>query len=123
MHTGHVEAAAPGTMRVTIPSAEHHLFHAICDQLGVIVPDTSDYEIAAVCPRCGCARGAPVLVPVHDEATGHDYYVDCWENPCGHVDAYDDVMLEVATQCDGPGCGRRACGLYFPHCSPRCARR
>lgn len=50
--------------------------------------------IPTVCPRCGGPRG---------EVRGHNFcsdgewaHVNVWDNPCGHVDMYADVIREAA---------------------------
>lgn len=50
-------------------------------------------EIADTCPKCGGPRGEPKLNRYCDD--GEFYYVHNWENPCGHVDKYQDVLLEA----------------------------
>lgn len=47
-----------------------------------------------VCPKCGAPRG--------EVKSGRSYdgsrilFCDTWQNPCGHVDSYDDVRAEAA---------------------------
>ena len=50
--------------------------------------------IADTCPTCGGPRGAPQPHRFHED--GDWYTVDVWQNPCGHVDMYDDVLAEAA---------------------------
>jgi hypothetical protein len=64
--------------------------------------------------RWGSGRGGPVVVTVHLVATcpqcygprgevrglnscddGEYYHVNTWNNPCGHVDHYHDVLIEA----------------------------
>lgn len=45
------------------------------------------------CPVCGKPRGEPVLKNFCED--GDWYSVDCWSNPCGHVDMYRDVLKEA----------------------------
>ena len=52
-------------------------------------------EIADACPICGSARGTPVERSFMED--GESYSVDCWENSCGHIDAYVDVLKEAAS--------------------------
>lgn len=49
-------------------------------------------RIAATCP-CGGPRGEARHIPQHDD--GASYWVDVWENPCGHLDRYADVLQEA----------------------------
>jgi len=53
-------------------------------------------QIADVCPRCGGPRGE-VTSWIYPE-DGHYYTPDVWENPCGHVDRYSDVLKEAANE-------------------------
>lgn len=46
-----------------------------------------------ICPRCLGPRGEPVRRPACED--GHHYAVDCWTNPCGHVDTYSAVLREA----------------------------
>jgi hypothetical protein len=50
-------------------------------------------EIADTCPQCGGPRGEPA--PNHFRECGEWYTVDTWENPCGHMDRYPDVLREA----------------------------
>ena len=66
-------------------------YRSILDVLRVV-------EISATCPRCGGSRGE-----VRTERSCEDgqwYDVSRWENPCGHLDLYADVLREA---------GRAAC--------------
>lgn len=49
--------------------------------------------IAAVCPTCAAPRGVPANHNFHDD--GEWLSCDKWENPCGHVDRYDAVLVEA----------------------------
>jgi hypothetical protein len=55
-------------------------------------PPLRTVSIAAVCPVCGGPRGEPRLERYHED--GDWYSVSRWENPCGHVDKYTDVLAE-----------------------------
>lgn len=67
---------------VTIPAYEKHE--------GI---NTVDVNLRWVCPVCGQPRGKI--------GTGYSYdgslrcVVDTWKNPCGHIDRYDDVLIEA----------------------------
>jgi hypothetical protein len=50
--------------------------------------------ISATCPRCGARRGEPRGLNQHDD--GAWYWVQVWDNPCGHVDMYAAVAREAA---------------------------
>ena len=67
---------------VTIPaSAEHQGIHYIV------------VELAWVCPVCGGPRGEVFPGRSYDGSLYLE--VDCWNNPCGHVDKYDAVLEEA----------------------------
>lgn len=55
--------------------------------------DLVSVDIADTCPVCGGPRGKPKSRQFCDD--GQFYSVDCWENPCGHVDKYDAVIREA----------------------------
>ncbi len=54
---------------------------------------TVSVEIADTCPWCGRPRGVPVRRTFHED--GVNYSVDCWKNPCGHIDFYEAVLAEA----------------------------
>lgn len=62
-------------------------------QPGLFSPVLKTVTIANRCPICGKPRGVPVARPFHED--GVTYAVDCWQNPCGHVDRYVDVLAEA----------------------------
>jgi hypothetical protein len=49
--------------------------------------------IDATCPKCGGPRGRPYPYRFHED--GDWLTCDRWDNPCGHIDKYDDVLAEV----------------------------
>lgn len=61
---------------------------------GAAFPVLRTITIADTCPRCGGPRGVPTKRPFVDD--GESYVVDCWENSCGHVDYFTDVIVEGA---------------------------
>lgn len=63
---------------------------------GLTNPIVRTVTIAATCPRCGGERGTPRNLNQYDD--GVRYSVDIWDNPCGHVDAYADVVKEAASR-------------------------
>ena len=71
-------------MKVTIPSCEHH------EGFSSITVTISDY-----CPKCGKKRGINTIHKGFSYDGSRRLVVDCWENPCGHVDKYDEVREEV----------------------------
>lgn len=50
-------------------------------------------EIANTCPVCGGPRGEPQHKSFYE--CGAWYNVNTWENPCGHIDKYKDVLVEA----------------------------
>ena len=50
-------------------------------------------RISDYCPTCCAPRGVPAPRPFCED--GEFYSVDCWTNPCGHVDLYPDVLREA----------------------------
>ena len=74
------------TMTVTIPRKEEH---------GGWEGNLATVKILDTCPVCGERRG--------DVFKGFSYdgsrrlTVDCWKNPCGHVDKYTAVVKEAAS--------------------------
>lgn len=53
---------------------------------------TRTVEISDRCPVCGGPRGTPHKQRFCED--GEFYLVDCWTNPCGHVDKYPAVIAE-----------------------------
>jgi len=49
--------------------------------------------ISAYCSKCGERRGEPQGNNSCDD--GAFYWVQVWENPCGHLDLYTDVIAEA----------------------------
>ena len=52
----------------------------------------ADIETSDRCPKCGGPRGTSHRQRFCED--GEYYEVDCWANPCGHVDSYHDVILD-----------------------------
>lgn len=79
----------PDTMTVTIRdrSAEAPWGY------GLTAPITRMVTISAFCPVCGERRGEPR--GMHQCDDGAWYWVQVWENPCGHIDRYADVVIEA----------------------------
>lgn len=68
-------------MKVTIPAtAQHNGMHAVT------------LEISDKCPLCNGPRGRIYGNLSYDGSRRLN--VDCWENPCGHIDMYSAVRLE-----------------------------
>lgn len=62
--------------------------------VGLTNPVTRAITISAFCPKDGQRRGEPRGANQCDD--GAWYWVQVWDNPCGHVDAYEDVVKEAA---------------------------
>lgn len=68
---------------------------------GPTSPVIRDIETSAFCPAAGCGRrrGTPRSLRQHDD--GVWYSTDTWQNPCGHVDMYEAVLIEAAVRRHG----------------------
>jgi len=60
---------------------------------GLTNPVTRKVTISAFCPVCGGRRGEPQGQNLCDD--GAFYWVQVWDNPCGHVDQYEAVIKEA----------------------------
>lgn len=49
--------------------------------------------IGSACPVCGKPRGLPRWERRFED--GEHYDISRWDNPCGHVDHYEDVLREA----------------------------
>lgn len=49
--------------------------------------------VAWVCPVCGQPRGEPFNLNFCED--GEWFSCDRWDNPCGHIDLYKDVIAEA----------------------------
>lgn len=56
-------------------------------------PAIRQVTIPATCRVCGGPRGVPRNMNQADD--GAYYSVDVWDNPCGHVDFYSEVVKEA----------------------------
>jgi len=61
---------------------------------GLFSPILRTVTIADRCPVCAGPRGVPTPRPFSED--GVFFAVDCWTNPCGHIDRYADVLVEAA---------------------------
>lgn len=68
--------------QVTIPACAEHD--------GIL---STKVVIDWVCPRCGGPRGEPHAAVSYDGS--RRLAVDGWQNPCGHIDKYSDVLVEA----------------------------
>ena len=71
-------------MEVTIPRIPEH---AGCPT-NLITINISDN-----CPKCGAKRGTKIWQGLSYDGSRR-LHVTCWENECGHVDKYADVVEE-----------------------------
>ena len=71
-------------MTVTIPACEQH------EGFFSMTVTISDY-----CPKCGKKRGINTIHKGFSYDGSRKLVVDCWTNPCGHVDKYSEVREEV----------------------------
>ena len=67
---------------VTISSRENHEGHY-----------ASTITVEWVCLKCGSPRGETYSGFSYDGS--RRMAVDCWDNPCGHLELYSDVLAEA----------------------------
>jgi len=60
---------------------------------GLSRPVTRKVTISARCPACDGRRGEPR--GLNSSEDGEYYWVQIWDNPCGHVDDYAAVVAEA----------------------------
>ena len=73
-------------MKVEIPTREEHEgFYS------------GTFEISDKCPVCGGPRGVKRWKGLSYDGSRR-LSVDCWSNPCGHIDKYSDVIKENTNQ-------------------------
>ena len=56
-------------------------------------PAFQTVKIADACPECGGPRGKPYNYNFSEDGGFYSCYK--WDNPCGHVDKYGDVLNEA----------------------------
>jgi len=56
-------------------------------------PQIVSVTISDRCPICNGPRGEPRNHNFFENGDAHS--CDRWDNPCGHVDRYEDVLLEA----------------------------
>ena len=71
-------------MTVTIPACEQH------EGFYSMTVTISDY-----CPKWGKKRGVDTIHKGFSYDGSLRLVVDCWNNPCGHIDYYSEVREEV----------------------------
>jgi hypothetical protein len=59
---------------------------------GLFSPVLRTVSIPDRCPVCDGPRGEPTKRRFYEDGVWFD--VDCWANPCGHIDLYADVLNE-----------------------------
>jgi hypothetical protein len=79
------------TMTVTVRDTDAEARNWGTSRSGIV---TRSVTISALCPRCGGRRGEPFGHNFCDD--GEWSWVQRWNNPCGHVDMYADVIREAA---------------------------
>lgn len=52
-----------------------------------------EIEVSTKCPVCGGPRGTPALRRFCEDGEWYDVHV--WQNPCGHLDSYSNLLLEA----------------------------
>lgn len=90
--------AQPDTITVTVrdTAAEAPWGYGFTD------PKTRTVTVSGFCPVCGGRRGDRRGQNACED--GAYYWVEQWDNMCGHVDRYDDVIREAARLKDAAGC-------------------
>ncbi|MGW1744496.1 hypothetical protein ACWCRD_02540 [Streptomyces sp. NPDC002092] len=48
------------------------------------------------CPQCGGPRGVDTIRNHNFHEDGEWLSVDVWQNPCGHIDLYSEVLAEAS---------------------------
>lgn len=94
------------TMQVTVRDRSTE---AAWGSSGLTTPHLRTVTISARCPVCDGPRGVPTGLNSCDD--GAFYWVQVWDNPCGHVDQYAAVMTEAAALAKARGV---ACGEFNP---------
>ena len=79
---------------------------------GLTSPVVRTVEISANCPQCGGPRGERRSLRQHDD--GATYYVDVWDNACGHVDLFGPVAREAAAIREQRALSYPEPGSYIP---------
>lgn len=62
---------------------------------GPLTVVTRKVTISAQCPTCSKPRGEPK--GSNESEDGVYYWVQRWDNPCGHIDLYAAVIKEART--------------------------
>jgi hypothetical protein len=68
---------------------------------GPTCPVTRKVTISSRCPACGERRGEPSGQNTSED--GAHYWVQTWQNPCGHTDLYAAVVAEADALAAGTG--------------------
>lgn len=80
-----------GRIRVTIPRTAQHAGY----DGNLLTVDISDK-----CPKCGAKRAVKRWKGLSYDGSMR-LQVDCWDNECGHVDKYSDVIQEIIKEVQG----------------------
>ncbi len=65
-----------------------------CVQHEGFQPCVRRIRISAFCPKCGQPRGKVFSHNMRSYDGSRYVICDGWENPCGHIDKYEDVVNE-----------------------------
>lgn len=60
---------------------------------GRVGPIIREVVISAICPRCGGPRGK--VCGLNQHIDGDWYHLNVWDNKCGHIDWYHNVLVEA----------------------------
>lgn len=77
---------------MTVTVRDHAAESAAWGKPGLFHPILRTVTISDRCPTCGGPRGEATKCPCYED--GVSFVVDCWTNPCGHIDRYADVLKE-----------------------------
>lgn len=58
------------------------------------IADTVTIEINDHCLQCGAKRGKPYARQFTNNNDGTVRLISFWENPCGHIDEFSDMIAE-----------------------------
>jgi hypothetical protein len=79
---------------MTVTIRDHAAETAAWGSPGLFTPILRTVTISDHCPTCGGPRGEATKRPFYED--GVTFALDCWKNPCGHIDTYSNVLKEAA---------------------------
>jgi len=62
-------------------------------------PRIQEVNISDKCPKCSGPRGVPYGYNFVEDGQG--FHCHKWDNPCGHIDMYEDVLKEYNESIQG----------------------